>query len=105
MPDHDQLRALADNPALIDSEDELDQLIDHAEVCRDCSAVLNQSVAFLGAVSESLAGLGPHLSVFTMARLRLAGFRAGIGACTQLEKWHLTRCPDCRARYGSVSMV
>jgi CHAT domain-containing protein len=99
MLDHDQLRTIAGNPALVDSQEELDQLMDHAESCRDCSDALNRSVAFFQTIAEPLMRTGPHLSPFAIAWLRLRRFRPGADRCQRLSEWHLTCCTECRARF------
>lgn len=99
MLDHDQLRTLADDPALIDSQEELDQLMNHAESCRDCSDVLNRSMGFFESVAEPLMRIGPHLSPFAIAWLRFKRYRPGADRCKRLSEWHLTCCGECRARF------
>lgn len=100
MTDHDHLRSLASNPGLIDQEAELSELLDHSRSCRECSDLLNRSVAFFDAVSEPLMHIGPHLSFWRMALLRWKRFQPGVDVCRRLEEWHLTCCPTCRSRYA-----
>src|SRR5579864_606150 len=100
MTDHDHLKSLAANPGLVDQENELDELLEHSRSCRECSDLLNRSVAFFEAVKEPLLHIGPHLSAWCMALLRWNRFQPGVDVCRRLEEWHLTCCPTCRSRYA-----
>lgn len=103
---HTQLQELCEYPALIETQEQLDEIVTHIKGCDGCERLVRRSLAFdheffapLRAVSDR------HVRWWEMLGLKLARFHRGATPPRNRAGWHIQTCSVCSVKFDRFSLL
>ncbi len=102
MLSHEELEAFAGAPELVDTRDELLQLIRHVRECTECARTFKTALDLEETQLMPLRAEWRHLGDRELRRLREQRYETNKSNCETPEALHLAFCADCAERYRHV---
>ena len=103
MLTHEELEAFAGAPELVDTKDELLQLIRHIRECTDCARTFKTALELEEKQLMPLRKEWRHLGEREFRRLHRERHDISQSDCETAEALHLAFCADCAERYRRVA--